>query len=87
MNGIADKSAALQKWMSDKKIDPAKVIYVGNDINDLGCMEIVGCAVAVADAHPLVLKQAQVVLQHPGGQGALREICETLQADIMGRLK
>ncbi len=87
LNGIADKSAALQKWMSDKKIDPTKVIYVGNDINDLGCMEIVGCAVAVADAHPLVLKQAQVVLQYPGGQGALREICEMLQADIMGRLK
>jgi N-acylneuraminate cytidylyltransferase len=87
LNGIADKAAALKKWISDNKIDAAKVIYVGNDINDLGCMEIVGCAVAVADAHPLVLQQAQIVLQHPGGQGALREVCEMLQADFIGRLK
>jgi YrbI family 3-deoxy-D-manno-octulosonate 8-phosphate phosphatase len=87
LNGIADKVVVLKKWMSHNKIDPAKVIYVGNDVNDLGCMEIVGCAVAVADAHPLVLNQARVVLQHPGGQGALREVCEMLQADIMDRLK
>jgi len=85
LNGITDKAKALQKWIEDHKLDAGKVIFVGNDINDLGCMQIVGCAVAVADAHPLVLKQANVILKNPGGNGALREISELLRPDIMGR--
>jgi len=78
MHGITDKGKALSDWMNEKEIDPSQVIYVGNDLNDLPCMAQVGCAVAVADAHPEVLKQAHLVLEHPGGEGAIREICDLL---------
>jgi YrbI family 3-deoxy-D-manno-octulosonate 8-phosphate phosphatase len=59
-------------------------VYVGNDVNDLGCMELVGCAVAVEDAHPLVRAKADIILHNSGGRGALREICELILAAIAG---
>ncbi len=31
--------------MAEKGIDPADVIYMGNDINDLPCFPLAGCAV------------------------------------------
>jgi N-acylneuraminate cytidylyltransferase len=54
------------------------VIYVGNDVNDLDCMRLVGCAVAVADAHPRALACADIVLSRRGGHGAVRELCDLL---------
>lgn len=73
-----DKAATLSRLISEENIAPEKIVYLGNDINDLACMEMVGCAVAVADAHPQVLRQADLVLKHCGGDGAIRELCDIL---------
>ena len=56
------------------------MIYVGNDVNDLPCFPEVGCALVVADAHPAALRQADIILQHKGGKGAVREVCDLLLA-------
>ncbi|MEJ2757259.1 MAG: HAD hydrolase family protein, partial [Anaerolineales bacterium] len=55
-----------------------QVIFVGNDINDLPCFPLVGCAVAVADAHPATLENADLVLNTAGGYGAVRELCDLI---------
>ncbi len=68
------KGEALKKLLASRKVDPAHVVYVGNDANDLPCFEIAGWAVAVADAYPEVKRAADHVLQRPGGHGALREL-------------
>lgn len=73
---VRDKGKILKKLLAKKKVDPAKVIYIGNDINDLPCFEVVGWAVAVADAYPEVLQAADHVLTHTGGHGAIRELCD-----------
>ena len=74
--GLTDKSEALLAVAADRGVDLSQVAYVGNDINDLGCMRLVGCAVAVADAHPNVVSEADLVLSKPGGHGAVRELCD-----------
>jgi N-acylneuraminate cytidylyltransferase len=76
LQGVDDKEATLRFLASERKVDLAEVIYVGNDVNDLGCMRIAGCSVAVADAHPKVLQQADWILHRAGGQGAVRELCD-----------
>jgi N-acylneuraminate cytidylyltransferase len=76
--GLKDKGQALTQLMQEQGYDPAQVVYVGNDVNDLPCLRLVGCPVAVADAHPMVLAQAALVLEHPGGDGAIREICDLI---------
>jgi N-acylneuraminate cytidylyltransferase len=76
--GLADKRAALVRWAAEHGIDLADVAYVGNDVNDLGCFEAAGLAVAVQDAHPDVLGSVDIVLTRPGGTGAVREVCDLI---------
>jgi len=76
--GLEDKKTFLLDVLRERRIDPAQVVFVGNDLNDLDCMRMVGCAVAPADAHPSVLAAADVVLQSQGGYGAVRELCDML---------
>ncbi len=76
--GIHEKGPALAALLHERGVDAMHVVYVGNDINDLACFEMVGCAVAVADAHPDVLPYADLVLNTKGGYGAVREICDLI---------
>lgn len=78
IQGLSDKAAVLQKVLQERRLDPSHVIYLGNDLNDLPCFPLVGCAVVVADAHPEVLPHADIILTHPGGHGAVRELCDLI---------
>ncbi|HKT55565.1 MAG TPA: acylneuraminate cytidylyltransferase, partial [Microbacterium sp.] len=42
LNGIDDKAAALTAWAQDAGIALDRVAYLGNDVNDLPAMELVG---------------------------------------------
>jgi YrbI family 3-deoxy-D-manno-octulosonate 8-phosphate phosphatase len=78
LQGVDDKAGALRDWLSVRRIDPARVAYVGNDVNDLPALHVVGWPVAVADAHPDVLAVARVVTAARGGHGAVREVCDSI---------
>ena len=74
--GCADKGKVLAEVLRKKKIDSARAGYVGNDINDLDCMQSVGIAICVADAAPEIKAVAHLVTARRGGEGAVREICD-----------
>lgn len=76
LHGVDDKESALRAWAEETGIPLADIAYLGNDVNDLPAMRIVGWPVAVADAHPLVREEARVVLSRSGGDGAVRELIE-----------
>lgn len=80
LNAVDDKKSALESWAQRAGVDLARTVYVGNDVNDISCLERVGIPVVVADAHPAVLPYARMVLANKGGQGAVREICDRIQA-------
>ncbi|MFI6632801.1 N-acetylneuraminate synthase family protein [Nonomuraea fuscirosea] len=80
LQGLADKRTVLRDWLTIEGLDPARVAYVGNDVNDLGPMGEVGWPVATPDAHPRVRAAARVVLTRPGGDGAVRELCDRVVA-------
>ncbi|MEU4577417.1 N-acetylneuraminate synthase family protein [Nonomuraea sp. ATR24] len=80
LQGLADKRTVLRDWLAIEGLDPARVAYVGNDVNDLGPMAEVGWPVAVPDAHPRVRAAARVVLTKVGGDGAVRELCDRVVA-------
>jgi len=79
MHGIKDKAAVLRQHLEDHGIDAARVAYVGNDINDLACLKMVGLSVVVADAYPEVVEIANLVLRAKGGYGAVREFCDLVR--------
>lgn len=80
MQGVDDKASRLASWMQTHGLDPRRVAYVGNDVNDLGAMAAVGWPIAVADARPEARRAARIVLANRGGHGAVREVCERILA-------
>ncbi len=76
--GVWDKAGALPEILQKLGVDPAHAVYVGNDINDVPCFPLVGCAVAVADAQPAARRAADIVLSRAGGHGAVRELLDLL---------
>lgn len=75
-HGIDNKAEYLAQWLADESINPARVAYVGNDINDLGPMALVGWPITVADAQDEVHRAARHTLTRKGGNGAVRELAE-----------
>jgi N-acylneuraminate cytidylyltransferase len=74
--GIDNKKAYLLTWLKERDIDPGNVIFLGNDITDIECIEFVGCGAAVADANERVKNASRLILDNNGGHGAVRELCD-----------
>lgn len=73
-HGIDRKGEELASWITERRLQPSRVLYLGNDVNDLPCFAQVGWPVAVASAQPAVRAAARTVTTVPGGHGAVREI-------------
>ncbi|HNW95133.1 MAG TPA: acylneuraminate cytidylyltransferase [Anaerolineaceae bacterium] len=76
--GVRQKDQALKALIQARGWNPAEILYLGNDLPDLPVLPLVGYFAAPADAHPDVLRRADLILKHRGGRGAVREICERL---------
>ena len=76
IQGCADKAFRFKELLRDRALDWERVVYVGNDLNDLAAMALAGLAVCPADAHPSVRDFCGLVLKSSGGRGAVREFCE-----------
>ncbi len=78
MQGYRDKRPAFEALLKETGLTPEVIAYVGDDVVDLPVMKQVGLAIAVADAHPMVLEHADWVTRADGGRGAARDVCEFL---------
>ena len=73
-----------QKWSATEEIAQSlglsleQVCFIGDDLPDLPVIRRVGLGVAVADAAAEVRAAAHLVTVKPGGQGAVRELIETI---------
>lgn len=80
--GAANKQAALLEYCQTHSFDPGRVVYVGNDENDVHAMRSVGYAVCPADAHPVTKSIARLVTRAPGGAGVVRELADRLLSEV-----
>ena len=76
--GVRDKRAALIEILQTEDIAPEQACYVGDDLNDLGVLEMVGLAIVVNDAMRRPRTLAHYVTAARGGEGAIREVCEMI---------
>lgn len=76
------KFEAFQNWCSENTMNPQKVVFVGNDVNDTECLLASGCGVVPSDAYPEAKVAASIVLKKRGGYGAVREICDLISIAI-----
>lgn len=84
VQAMDNKRDFLKGWAAERGYDPARISYLGNDINDIESMQWVGLPVAVADAYPPVKAEAAVVLQRAGGHGAVRELADLVLQRLHG---
>jgi 3-deoxy-D-manno-octulosonate 8-phosphate phosphatase (KDO 8-P phosphatase) len=76
--GVEDKLTALRELLDILGLTPQSVACVGDDLADLPLLEAARLAVTVADGHPSVKSRAHFITQAPGGQGAVREVCDLI---------
>lgn len=77
-NGIDDKIDILKSVSNARGIPLENIAYIGNDLNDVECMKLVGVGVAVNDAHKTAIDAADLILNLKGGHGAVREFIDIL---------
>jgi len=78
--GLRDKAATVRALIAEREIAAERIMYVGNDVNDLEAMRLVGWPAAPADAHASVRAVARLVTKACGGEGVMREIADRLGA-------
>ncbi len=78
VHGVADKLVVLHDESVAAGVGLDAVAYVGNDVNDASCLQVVGMPVVPADAWTEVVPLARWVLQRPGGHGCVREVCDAI---------
>ncbi len=78
IQGCRNKARALADLCATRNFDARRVIYVGNDINDLDAMRSVGHPVAPSDAHPDIAAAAHFRTRAAGGAGVVRELSELI---------
>ncbi len=81
----ANKLEVLKNYIAERDIAAEEVVYVGDDVNDLECLQFAGIGITVADGDEECKSVAQYVTVRDGGKHAVREICDLiLKAKRMG---
>jgi YrbI family 3-deoxy-D-manno-octulosonate 8-phosphate phosphatase len=80
VQGCDDKLAAIRALGHELGVSLEEIVFVGNDINDLPCLQAVGLPIVVHDAHPDVVAAALYRTSASGGRGAVREVCDLIVA-------
>lgn len=77
--GCVDKSAAVKRICQEREIDLENVVYIGDDINDLEIIKMVGFGCAPSDAMPEIRAVAKYISRAKGGEGVIREVVEKIR--------
>lgn len=79
---VANKEEVLRRLLQRDCAEFSQVAYIGDDLNDLSCMEIIkrngGITGCPADAVPEVKNICDFISLHKGGEGAVRDFIEYL---------
>jgi 3-deoxy-D-manno-octulosonate 8-phosphate phosphatase (KDO 8-P phosphatase) len=76
--GTRHKLAILTSLLNDLNLTPQEVAFMGDDWLDLAVLSQVGLAATVADGMPELKPLVHFVAEHPGGHGAVRDLCDLI---------
>jgi YrbI family 3-deoxy-D-manno-octulosonate 8-phosphate phosphatase len=78
IRGSLYKLRDLKEFMQSVNVTAEEVCYIGDDINDLECLGYCGLSACPNDAMPQIKAKVDIIMQHNGGAGAVRELCEMI---------
>lgn len=73
-----DKVVAFTDMLRKRGLSMEDAAFIGNDVNDLDLLKLVGLPVIVADAHEDLDGLGAFRTRRKGGDGAVRELCDTI---------
>ena len=78
IHGVSDKRETLVKFCADGAVSLDRVMFLGNDLNDIEAMRCVGIKGAPKDAEPEILEIADWISEKNGGYGVVRELARVI---------
>jgi len=78
IQAVNDKGEIISDICKEKKIDLSNVAFIGNDLNDIPALKIVGFPIVVNDANDIAKKYAKIILDKSGGEGVVLELLEII---------
>jgi 3-deoxy-D-manno-octulosonate 8-phosphate phosphatase (KDO 8-P phosphatase) len=75
-----DKASALRDFSHHHALNLQEICFIGDDVNDLAALSIVGLSACPSDARPSVREACELVTTRAGGNGAVREVVDILLA-------
>ena len=78
--GVKDKPNLLKQILRENKLKVENIAFIGDDVNDIELINLVGLTAAPADAMPDEKKIVDYVCEEKGGNGAFREFAELIIA-------
>ena len=78
IQSVDDKKSVLINYLKSMKIKLDEIGYIGNDINDLEVMKLVGFKFCPKDSHSSIREISDHVMEAKGGDGVIRELLDFL---------
>lgn len=78
IQGAGEKLPVFFGLLESLRLKPEQACYMGDDLVDLPVLRACGLAFSVPDAPAEVKRSAHHVTRRRGGEGAVRDACETL---------
>ena len=77
-SGVIKKEEKIKKICADFKVTPNEIAYIGDDVNDIGLLNLVGLSATPNDGNFKVKKIVDYVCKKNSGTGVLREIADNI---------
>lgn len=75
---VLEKETSYTDLLAKTKLKANQTAYIGDDLPDVPILQKCGWSISVPNGSDEVKKIAHYVTKSPGGQGAIREVCEIL---------
>lgn len=83
---VSDKLPLLIEIAEKYGVTSDEVAYIGDDVNDLQCIEWCGITACPSDAVDEVLQQVDYICKAQGGRGAVREFIDWIVKNQVGTI-
>ena len=76
--GVSNKIEVLKTLIEKYSLDKSQGAYIGDDVNDIECMQYCGFSACPADENDEVKNTVDYVCINIGGHGAVRELIDRI---------
>ena len=81
LNNVNSKVDETKKILKELNLKFENVCFLGNDINDIELLDLVGFPVRTIDSHPYLENKGYFSTKVIGGHGCVRELSDYLTSD------